>query len=44
MVTVASSSAGGTVPDLAVQATLIDPVDVLESLDLDVIKATPRRR
>jgi hypothetical protein len=29
-------------PDLAVQATMVEPIDVLESLEFDVIEATPR--
>jgi len=29
-------------PDLAVESTVIEPVDVLESLELDVIEAAPR--
>ena len=28
--------------DLAVETTVIEPVDVLESLELDVIKTAPR--
>ena len=28
--------------DLAMQATMVEPVDVLESLELDVIEAAPR--
>ena len=28
--------------DLAVEATMVEPVDVLESLELDVIEAAPR--
>jgi hypothetical protein len=29
-------------PDLAVQASMVEPIDVLESLAFDVIDAAPR--